>query len=96
MRRKIIIAVVAAIYIVVAAVGIYLIYQKDRHQTTAPTCVSSIAGPADTGDTLVFVSRNGLWYHRPGCRELEKSGIPAKLSVASKYCRPCTRCRPQR
>jgi hypothetical protein len=96
MRRKIIIAGVASIYIAVAAVGIYLGYQKDRQQTTALTCFSSIAGPADTGDTLVYVSRDGLWYHRAGCCELHKSGIPAKLSVARKYCRPCTRCRPQR
>jgi hypothetical protein len=94
MRRKVIIAVVAAIYIVVAAVGIYLGYRKDRHQTTAQPCVSSVAAPADAGDPVVLVSRNGLWYHRRGCRELQKSGIPAKLSVARKYCRPCTRCRP--
>ncbi len=97
MRRKIILVVVAIIYVIVAALGIYLGHRDDRPQPTIQPCVSSIAGQADnTGDTLVFVTRSGLWYHRGACRELQKSRIPVKLSVARQYCRPCTKCRPQR
>ena len=96
MRRKVILAVVAIIYVVAAAVGIYLGHRDSRTQPTAQPCVSSIAGPAETADdALVFVTRGGLWYHRGGCRELQKSGIPAKLSQVRQYCRPCTKCRPQ-
>jgi hypothetical protein len=96
MRRKIILAVVAIIYVIVAAVGIYLGHRDGQPQPTTQPCVSSIAGPADTGDTLVFVTRDGLWYHRAGCRELQQSRIPVKLSQVRQYCRPCPRCRPQR
>jgi energy-converting hydrogenase Eha subunit F len=96
MRRKIILAVVVVIYIVVAAVGMYLGHRKERPQLMTKPYVSSIAGSADTDDTLVFVERGGLWYHRGYCRELQKSGIPAKLSQVRGYCRPCTKCRPQR
>ncbi|MFC1603837.1 hypothetical protein ACFL5F_02310 [Planctomycetota bacterium] len=96
MRRKIILAAVAITYVFVAALGIYLGHRKSRPQPTTQLCVSSIAEPANTDDTLVFVARGGLWYHRGYCRELQKSGIPAKLSQVRQYCRPCTRCRPQR
>ena len=97
MRRKIILAVVAIIYVVVAAVGIYLGHRVSRTQPTAQLCVSSIAGPAETtDDTRVFVTSGGMWYHRGVCRELQQSRIPVKLSVVRQYCRPCTKCRPQR
>lgn len=96
MRRKVILAVVAIIYVVVAAVGIYLGHRKSRTQPTAQPCVSSIAGTADTDDTLVFVTRSGMWYHRGVCRELQQSKIPVKLSQVRQYCRPCTKYRPQR
>lgn len=95
MRRKIILTVVAIIYIFVAALGIYLGHRKSRSQPTTQPYVSSIAGSKDTEDTQVFVQRGGLWYHRGYCRELEKSGIPAKLSHVREYCRPCPKCRPQ-
>jgi len=69
MRRKIILTVVATIYIVVAALGIYLGHLKSRPQPTAQPYVSSMAGSAETADdTLVFVTRSGMWYHRGGCR----------------------------
>ena len=96
MRRKIILAIVAAIYVFVAVLGIYLGQRKSRPQPTTQPQFSSIAGSKETEDPLVFVERNGLWYHRGGCRELKKSGIPAKLSQVREYCRPCTKCRPQR
>jgi len=97
MRRKIILAVVAIIYVFVAALGIHLGHRDSRPQPTTQLCVSSIAEPADTtGDTLVFVTRSGLWYHRGACRELQKSRMQVKLSVVRQYCRPCTKCRPQR
>lgn len=96
MRRKIILTVVAAIYVFVAALGIYLGQQKSQSQPTTQPCVSSIAGPAKTDDIQVFVARSGMWYHRGYCRELQRSGIPAKLSRVRQYCRPCTKCRPQR
>jgi len=95
MRRKIILAIVAIIYVFVAALGIYFGQRKSRPQTTTQPYVSNIASPADTDDTLVFVARSGLWYHQRGCRELQKSGIPAKLNQVRDYCRPCTKCRPQ-
>ncbi|HUT47237.1 MAG TPA: hypothetical protein VMX36_13215 [Sedimentisphaerales bacterium] len=96
MRRKIILTAVAIIYVFVAALGIYLGHRDPRPQPTTQPCVSSMAGRADTGDTLVFVTSGGMWYHRGACRELQQSRIPVKLSVVRQYCRPCTRCRPQR
>jgi hypothetical protein len=96
MRRKIILTIVAIIYIAVAAVGIYLGHRENQTQTTTQPYVSSIAGPADTDDTLVFVTKSGMWYHRGACRELLHSRIPVKLSQVRQYCRPCTKCRPQR
>ncbi|MHC4208024.1 MAG: hypothetical protein ACYSTT_25495 [Planctomycetota bacterium] len=96
MRRKIILTFVAAIYVFVAALGIYLGHRKDRQQQMTQPYVSSIAGSKDTEDPQVFVERGGLWYHRRTCRELLKSRIPTKLSQARDYCRPCMRCRPQR
>jgi hypothetical protein len=96
MKRKIILVSIAAIYIVVAALGIYLGHQKSRPQPLIQPSIASAAEPADNGDTIVFVTRDGLWYHRAACRELRESRIPVKLSVARKYCRPCTKCRPQR
>ncbi|MHC4325967.1 MAG: hypothetical protein ACYSUX_16980 [Planctomycetota bacterium] len=96
MRRKIILTIVAAIYVFVAALGIYLGHRKSRPRLATQPCAASIAGKADTDDTLVFVARGGMWYHRGYCRELRKSGVPAKLSQVRQYCRPCTRCRPQR
>jgi hypothetical protein len=96
MRRKIILISIAIIYIVVAALGIYLGHQKNRPQPIIKPSIASAAGPVDDGDTIVFVTRDGLWYHRAACRELRESRIPAKLSVARNYCRPCTKCRPQR
>lgn len=96
MRHKVILAVVAIIYIAVAALGIYLGHRDSRPQPMTQLCVSSIAGSSDTSDTQVFVTRSGMWYHRGGCLELQQSRIPAKLSQVRQYCRPCTRCRPQR
>ncbi len=96
MRRKIILTVVAAIYVFVAALGIYLGHRDSWPLPTTQPQVSSIAGPADNDDTLVFVARGGLWYHRNYCRELQRSGIPAKLSRVRQYCRPCIKCKPQR
>ena len=97
MRRKIILAVVAIIYVVVAALGIYLGHRNNRLQPTTQPYVSSMAGSAETsGDTVVFVTNRGMWYHRDYCRELRKSRVPVKLSVVRQYCRPCTKCRPQR
>jgi len=95
MRRKIILTVIAAIYIFMAALGIYLGHRKEHPQPIAQPQVASIAGFQDTEDAVVFVERNGLWYHRGYCHKLEKSLIPAKLSIVSDYCRPCPRCRPQ-
>jgi len=95
MRRKIILAIMAITYVIVAALGIYLGQRKNRPQQAAQPCVSSIAGPAETtDDTMVFVTSGGMWYHRGYCREIQKSRIPVKLSVVRKYCRPCTKCRP--
>jgi len=96
MRHKIILAVISIIYAAVAAVGIYLGQRKSRPQSSVQSCVSSIADSADTDNALVFVAGNGLWYHRGACREHHESRIPVKLSVARKYSRPCTKCRPQR
>jgi hypothetical protein len=95
MRRKIILTIIAAIYIFMAALGIYLRSRKNRPQQMTQPQVASIAGSAETEDAQVFVERGGLWYHRHYCRELEKSPIPAKLSQVSEYCRPCPKCRPQ-
>ena len=95
MRRKIILAIVAIIYVFLAGLGIYLGNRRNQPHTSTQPCVSSVAGPADTsGDTLVFVTSGGLWYHRGVCRELRQSRIPVKLSMVSQYCRPCTKCRP--
>ena len=96
MRRKIILISIAIIYILVAAVGIYLGRQKNRQQPIIQSNIASAAVSADNGDTIVFVTRDGLWYHRAACRELLESRMPVKLSMARKYCRPCTKCRPQR
>ena len=97
MRRKIILTVAAAIYVIVAAVGIYLGHRDGQPQPTTQPRISSIAGPADTtGDSLLFVTNKGMWYHRAGCRELQNSRIPVKLNVVRQYCRPCTKCKPQR
>ena len=97
MRRKIILTVAVVIYAIFAAVGIYLGRRDSRPQSTTQPCVSSIAGAEDTmGDITVFVTNNGMWYHRAGCRELQNSRIPVKLSAVRQYCRPCTKCRPQR
>lgn len=96
MRRKIILTVVAVIYVLIAALGIYLGYGKSQPPSTAQPQVAGVAGSAETEDTVVFVERNGLWYHRNYCRKLEKSPIPAKLSLVRGNCRPCPRCRPQR
>jgi len=97
MKRKIILTVAAITYVIVAAIGLYLGRRDGRLQSTTQPCVSSIAGPADTtGDSTVFVTNKGMWYHRAGCRELQNSRIPVKLSAVRQYCRPCTKCRPQR
>ena len=97
MRRKIILAVVAIIYVFMAVLGIYLGHRQNLPEPTTQPYVSSMAGRADTtDDTLVFVTQGGMWYHRGACRELQKSRIPVKLSVVRQYCRPCTKCRPQR
>jgi hypothetical protein len=96
MRRKIILTIVAVIYVIVAALGIYLGYRKDRPQQMTRPQVASITGSKDTEDIQVFVERSSLWYHRGYCRELQKSGTPAKLSQVRDYCRPCPKCRPQR
>jgi hypothetical protein len=96
MQRKIILTVIAAIYVFIAVLGIYLGHRKDRPQPTTQLQVAGIAGSKHTEDTQVFVERGGLWYHRGYCRELQKSGIPAKLSQVNGYCRPCPKCRPQR
>jgi len=95
MRRKIILTIVAAIYVFMAALGIYLGHRKNRPQPIAQPQVASITGSKDMEDTQVFVERGGLWYHRGYCRELQKSGIPVKLSQVRDYCRPCPKCRPQ-
>jgi len=66
MRRKIILAVVAIIYVFVAALGIYLGYRQNPQEPTTQPYVSSMAGRADTtDDTVVFVTQGGMWYHRP-------------------------------
>ena len=97
MRRKIILAVVAIIYVFLAALGIYLGHRQKLTEPTSQPYVSSMAGRADTtDDTLVFVTQGGMWYHRGYCRELQKYRIPVKLSVVRQYCRPCTKCSPQR
>jgi len=62
MRRKIILAVVAAIYVFVAALGIYLGDRGSRPLPTIQPCVSSSSGSTDTDDTQVFVARGGMWY----------------------------------
>jgi hypothetical protein len=97
MRRKIILTIAAVIYVIVAAIGLYLGRRDGRPQTTTQPCVSSIAGAAEAAiESTVFVTNKGMWYHRAGCRELQNSRIPVKLSDVRQYCRPCTTCRPQR
>jgi len=96
MRRKIILTVIAAIYVFVAALGFYLGRRKEHPQPITQPQVASIVGSKGTEDPLVFVERNGLWYHRNYCRELKQSPIPAKLSLVRGNCRPCPRCQPQR
>lgn len=97
MRRKIILTIVVVIYVFLAALGLYLGHRQKLPESTAQPYVSSIAGHADTPeDTVVFVTQGGMWYHRGYCRELQKYRIPVKLSVVKEYCKPCTKCRPQR
>jgi len=97
MRRKIILSTAALIYVLLAALGIYLGHRQNLPEPTTQPYVASISGRADTtDDTLVFVTHGGMWYHRGACRELQTSRIPVKLSVVRQYCRPCTKCRPQR
>ena len=96
MRRKIILIGIAVIYILVAAVGIYLGHQKNSPQPIIQASIAGTADSTDNSDTIVFVTRDGLWYHRAACRELRESRIPVKLGVAREYCRPFTKCRPQR
>jgi hypothetical protein len=96
MRRKIILTTIAVIYIFMAALGIYLSNRKEQPQRITQPQVASIADSKDTEDPVVFVERNGLWYHRHYCRELQKSPIPAKLSQVRGYCRPCSKCKPQK
>jgi hypothetical protein len=96
MRRKIILSTAAIIYVFLAALGIYLGHRQNLPEPTTQPYVSSMSGPADTDETVVFVTQGGMWYHRGYCRELQKYRIPVKLSVVHQYCRPCTKCRPQR
>jgi hypothetical protein len=96
MQKKLFWPVVAIVYAVVMALGIYLGH-RDSQAKPAPQAypVNSTAA-ADTDETLVFVTRTGTWYHRGTCRDLQTSRIPVKLGQVRPYCRPCPKCRPQR
>jgi competence protein ComEC len=56
--------------------------------------------PADTPkiekttDSTVYITKSGKKYHRLGCKFLNKSSIPVKLSDAKKYYQPCKHCKP--
>jgi hypothetical protein len=70
-----------------------------RHSRSSPPHAQALAPyhaslAPDTSDTLVFVTRTGLWYHQGTCRDVRQSRIPVKLSQVSQYCRPCAKCRP--
>lgn len=52
----------------------------------------SIAQAQD--DPTVYISKNGLKYHRSDCIYLKKSKIPIKLSAVGERYSPCSRCNP--
>ena len=95
MKKKLFWPVVAIVYAAVMALGIYLGH-RDSHAKPAPQAQPVVnSAAADTGETLVFVTKTGMWYHRGTCRELQDSRIPVKLAQVRQYCRPCPKCRPQ-
>ena len=64
-------------------------------QAQVPTRYHASLAP-DMSNTLVFVTRGGLWYHRATCRDARQPRIPMRLSHAGQYYRPCAVCRPLR
>ena len=95
MRKKLFWSVIAIAYAAAMALGIYLGHRDGQAQPAPQAQPVKVSAAADTGDTLVFVTKSGLWYHRGTCRELQASRIPVKLSQVRSHCRPCPKCRPQ-
>ena len=93
LRKNLVWAAVGVTFVAIVAIGLYVRVKENPAQ---PMAADYLASPShtDTSDTTVFVTRAGLWYHRGGCRDLQKSRIPVKLSQVQQYCRPCSKCRP--
>jgi endonuclease YncB( thermonuclease family) len=45
-------------------------------------------------EIIVYITRTGAKYHRPGCQYLRKSMIPISLKEAKRRYLPCSRCNP--
>lgn len=98
MRKKLVWAALGVECAVAIAFGICLWL---RHSRSSPPQAQVAAAyhaslAPDVSDTLVFVTRGGLWYHRATCPDVRQSRIPVKLSQVSQYCRPCAKCKPSR
>ena len=97
MRQKLLWTALGAECAVAIAFAICLWLRHERSgllhaQAVAPSHAS--VAQDTSGDTLVFLARRGLWYHRATCREVRQSRILIRLSQVSQYCRPCAVCRP--
>lgn len=54
-----------------------------------------ISAAADSGDTIVYITRTGECYHRGSCSYLRQSKIEVSLAEAvNRGYRPCSRCSP--
>jgi len=95
LRKNAMWVAVGIVFVAIVALGSYVYLKESQSRPTAPSYLAS-PSHTDTGDTTVYVTRAGLWYHRGSCRDVQKSRIPVKLSQVQQYCRPCSKCRPPR
>jgi len=58
------------------------------------TISTEIQANAPPKEEIVYVTDNGIKYHRNGCRYLKNSGHPIQLSEAKKKYTPCSVCDP--
>jgi hypothetical protein len=61
---------------------------------TIPTAASALPPADGPGNDLVRVCLGGKYYHRPGCKRVQKQTMSIRRAQAERGWKPCPTCRP--
>lgn len=87
----------AVILTAFAGVATWDVYTKRSHLMPPKATPAAAPIPADSPDSLVYLTTTGRKYHRADCQYLKLSSREMRLSVAKEAgFEPCLKCQPSK